>query len=218
MLKLYNFHASSTSYRTRIVLNFKNVPYQYISVRLDKAEHLDAAYGEINPMRGVPTLDTGENRLYQSSAIIEYLEEVYREPPMLPKDPPGRARVRAIAGIVGSDMHPVTNLRIRKYVGDEYGQNTDGVNAWIHRWNRQGFDAIEAMLNEDKKRASGFCYGTTATIADAYLVSHAFSAIRFKTDMSAYPLIQAVIGNCEQIDAFARAHPSRQPDAPPKAG
>lgn len=213
MFKLYNFHASSTSYRTRIVLNFKNIPYEYVSIRLDKAEHLGAAYGEINPMRGVPTLDTGETRLYQSSAIIEYLEEVYPEPPMLPKDAPGRARVRALAGIVGSDMHPVTNLRIRNYVRDEYGQDTDGVNAWIHRWNRQGFDAIEAMLAADKERSSGFCHGSTATIADAYLISHVFSAVRFKTDMSPYPLIRAVIANCEQIDAFARAHPARQPDA-----
>jgi maleylpyruvate isomerase len=215
MMKLYNFFASSTSYRTRIVLNYKSIPYEYISVRLDKAEQLGAPYGEINPMRGVPTLDTGEKRLYQSSAIIEYLEEVYPEPPMLPKDPLGRARVRAIAGIVGSDMHPVTNLRIRNFVRDEYRQNPDGVNAWIHRWNRQGFDAIEAMLNADKQRVSGFCHGSTATIADAYLVSHVFSAVRFKTDMSPYPLIGAVVANCEQLEAFARAHPARQPDANP---
>jgi maleylpyruvate isomerase len=214
MFKLYNFHASSTSYRTRIVLNCKNIPYEYISIRLDKAEHLGAAYGEVNPMRGVPTLDTGEKRLYQSSAIIEYLEEVYPDPPMLPKDVLGRARVRAIAGIVGSDMHPVTNLRIRKYVQDQYGQDTDGVNAWIHRWNRQGFDAIEAMLKADSDRAPGFCHGVTPTIADAYLVSHAFSAVRFKTDMSPYPLIRAVLAHCEKLEGFARAHPARQPDAP----
>lgn len=214
MFKLYNFHASSTSYRTRIVLNYKNIPYEYISVRLDKAEHLAAEYGEINPMRGVPTLDTGENRLYQSSAIIEYLEEVHSRPPMLPEDAEGRARVRAIAGIVGSDMHPVTNLRIRNYVRDEYGQNPDGVNAWIHRWNRQGFEAIEAMLKTDKERAPGYCHGLTTTIADAYLVSHVFSAVRFKTDMSPYPLIRAVVAHCEQLEPFARAHPARQPDAP----
>lgn len=217
MFKLYNFHASSTSYRTRIVLNCKNIPYEYVSVRLDQAEHLGPAYGDINPMRGVPTLDTGEKRLYQSGAIIEYLEEIHPEPAMLPKDAIGRARVRAIAGIVGSDMHPVTNLRIRNYVRDQYGQNPGGVNAWIHRWNGQGFDAIEAMLNADKQRAPGFCHGTKPSIADAYLVSHVFSAIRFKTDMSPYPLIRAVVANCERLEAFARAHPSRQPDAPQKS-
>src|SRR5438105_12859195 len=106
MLTLYNFHASSTSYRTRIVLNYKNIPYEYVSVRLDKAEHLAVAYGDINPMRGVPTLESDGARIYQSSAIIEYLEEVYPAPPMLPKDALGRARVRALAAIVGSDMHP----------------------------------------------------------------------------------------------------------------
>lgn len=214
MLKLYNFHASSTSYRTRIVLNYKNIPYEYASVRLDKAEHLGRAYGDINPMRGVPTLDTGKAYLYQSSAIIEYLEEVYPEPPMLPKDPAGRARVRAIAAIVGSDMHPVNNLRIRNMLRDVYKQDADGVNAWIHLWNRQGFEAIEAMLRTDKSRNPGFCHGSGATIADAYLVSHVFSAVRFKTDMSPYPLIRTVLENCERIEAFANAHPSRQPDAP----
>src|SRR3954462_11429192 len=118
MMKLYNFHASSTSYRTRIVLNLKCLAYEYIPVRLDKAEHLTAAYTAINPMRGVPTLEIEGVRLYQSSAIIEYLEEVYPAPALLPQDPVDRARVRAIAAIVGSDMHPVNNLRIRNFVRD----------------------------------------------------------------------------------------------------
>ena len=213
MLKLYNFHASSTSYRTRIVLNWKHIPYEYISVRLDKAEHLGAEYGEVNPMRGVPTLDTGGARLYQSSAIIEFLEEAYPDPPMLPKEPLGRARVRALAGIVGSDMHPVNNLRIRNFVRDEYKQDADGVNAWIGLWNRQGFEAIEEMLRSDPERHPGYCHGAAPTIADAYLVSHVFSALRFKTDMSHYPLIREVVDNCERLEPFARAHPGRQPDA-----
>ena len=213
MLKLYNFHASSTSYRTRIVLHCKGIPYEYVPVRLDKGEHLSAAYGEINPMRGVPTLEADGVRLYQSPAIIEYLEEVYPTPAMLPKDPVGRAHVRAIAAIVGADMHPVNNLRIRNFVRDAYKQDTDGVKAWIQRWNEQGFGAIEAMLSADTARDPGFCYGDTPTIADAYLVSHVFSAVRFKTDMSPYPLIGAVVANCERLEGFAQAHPSKQPDA-----
>ena len=212
MLKLYNFHASSTSYRTRIVLNLKRIPYEYISIRLDKAEHLGTAYGEINPMRGVPTLEIDGARLYQSSAIIEYLEEVYPEPPLLPKDALGRAKVRAIAAIVGSDMHPVNNLRIRNFLRDRYNQDADGINGWIQLWNKQGFDAIETLLRLDKKRR-GFCYGEQPTIADAYLVSHVFSAMRFKTDMSPYPEIRAIVENCNALKAFADAHPSRQPDA-----
>jgi maleylpyruvate isomerase len=213
MLKLYNFHASSTSYRTRIVLNCKRIAFEYVPVRLDRGEHLSAWYGEINPMRGVPTLETDGVRLYQSPAIIEYLEEVYPAPAMLPKDPIGRAQVRALAAIVGADMHPVNNLRIRNFVRDEYKQDADGVRAWIQRWNEQGFEAIETMLRTDKARDPGFCYGATPTIADAYLVSHVFSAVRFKTDMSPYPLIRAVVENCDRLEPFAQAHPSRQPDA-----
>src|SRR5262249_26648534 len=126
MMKLYNFHASSTSYRTRIVLNLKGLAYEYIPVRLDKGEHLKDAYGSINPMRGVPTLDVNGVSLYQRPAIMEYLEEVHPEPPLLPKDPIGRARVRALAAIVGCDMHPVNNLRIRNFVRDTYRQDEAG--------------------------------------------------------------------------------------------
>src|SRR5690349_4223846 len=212
MMKLYNFYASSTSYRTRIALNLKGLAYEYIPVRLDKGEHLSAAYGEINPMRGVPTLEVDGVRLYQSSAIIEYLDEVYPEPPLLPKDPAARAHVRALAAIVGSDMHPVNNLRIRNFIRDTYKQDAEGVAAWISLWNKAGFDAFEAMLRADKTRR-GFCYGTAPTIADAFLVSHVFSAVRFKTDMSPYTEIREVVENCNALKAFADAHPSKQPDA-----
>lgn len=212
MLKLYNFHASSTSYRTRIVLNLKGLDFEYIPIRLDKAEHLGAAYGKINPMRGVPTLDVDGVRLYQSSAIIEYLEETYPDPPLLPKSAVARARVRAIAAIVGCDMHPVNNLRIRNFVRDTYEQDAGGVAAWIHHWNRAGFDAIEAMLREDANRR-GFCYGDAPTVADAYLVSHVFAAVRFKTDMTPYPGISEIVETCNALAPFAAAHPSKQPDA-----
>ncbi len=212
MMKLYNFHASSTSYRTRIVLNLKGLEYEYISIRLDRGEHLGFSYGEINPMRGVPTLEVDGVRLYQSPAIIEYLEELYPDPPLLPQDALGRAQVRALASIVGSDMHPVNNLRIRNFVRDTYKQDADGVAAWIGLWNQAGFSAIETMLRADKYR-KGFCYSDAPTIADAYLVAHAFSAVRFKTDMSPYTEINAVIANCNALKPFADAHPSKQPDA-----
>jgi len=213
MMKLYNFHASSTSYRTRIVLNLKGLQYEYIPIRLDRAEHLSPGYGEINPMRGVPTLEVDGKRLYQSSAIIEYLEEVYPDPPLLPKDPAARAHVRALAAIVGSDMHPVNNLRIRNFIRDTYKQDADGVAAWIQLWNKAGFDAIEAMLRADKNRRAGFSYGSAPTIADAYLISQVFSAVRFKTDMSPYTEIRAVVETCNALKSFADAHPSKQPDA-----
>lgn len=212
MLKLYNFHASSTSYRTRIVLNLKGLRYEYVPVRLDKGEHLSDAYSKINPMRGVPTLEVDGLRLYQSPAIIEYLEDVYPNPRLLPEDATGRARVRALAAIVACDMHPVNNLRIRNFLRDTYHQDAEGVAAWIRLWNKAGFDAIEAMLEEDKTRA-GFCHGASPTIADAYLVSQVFAAVRFKTDMTPYPEIRKVVDRCNALAAFAEAHPSRQPDA-----
>jgi maleylpyruvate isomerase len=211
-MKLYNFYASSTSYRTRIVLNLKGIDYEYVVVRLDKAEHLNPGYAEINPMKGVPTLEVDGVRLYQSTAIIEYLEETFPDPPLLPKEPKARAQVRAIAAIVGCDMHPVNNLRIRNFLRDTYHQDPAGIGSWIHHWNKAGFEAIETMLRRDKARR-GFCYGPSPTIADAYLVSHVFSAVRFKADMSPYPEINAVVETCNALPAFAKAHPSCQPDS-----
>jgi len=213
-MKLYNFHASSTSYRTRIVLNLKGLDYEYIPIRLDKGEHLSESYGRINPMRGVPTLELDSGvRLYQSGAIIEYLEEVFPTPPLMPKDPAERAHVRALADIVGSDLHPVNNLRIRNFVRDTYKQDAEGVAAWIGHWNKAGFSAIEAMLVADKGRTRGFCFGSGPTVADAFVTSHVFSAQRFKTDMTPYPEIMAVVETCGALKPFADAHPSKQPDA-----
>jgi len=212
MFKLYNFHASSTSYRTRIALNLKGVPYEYIPVRLDKGEHLNEAYGKINPMRGVPTLDADGVLLHQSPAIMEYLDERFPDPALLPSDAVGRAQVRALAAIVGCDMHPVNNLRIRNFLRDTYKQDADGVAAWIQLWNKAGFEAIETMLTRDTARR-GFCYGSSPTLADAYLVSHVFAAVRFKTDMSPYREIMKIIETCNTLKPFADAHPSKQPDA-----
>ena len=212
MLKLYNFHASSTSYRTRIVLNLKGLSYEYIPIRLDRAEHLGAAYGEINPMRGVPTLEVDGVRLYQSGAIIEYLEEVYPDPPLLPKDAAGRAQVRALADIVGSrhapgeqSAHPQFHPR-HLQTGCRRRERLDSP------LEQSGFRGHRDHAAQDKKRR-GFCYGAGPTIADAYLVSHVFSAVRFKTDMSPYPEIRAVIETCTALKPFADAHPSKQPDA-----
>lgn len=213
-MKLYNYHASSTSYRTRIVLNLKGLSYEYIPVRLDKGEHLAEAYGRINPMRGVPTLELDNGvRLYQSGAIIEYVEEVYPNPHLLPKDPVARAHVRALTDIVGNDMHPVNNLRIRNFLRDTYKQDAEGVAAWIALWNKAGFDAIETMLVADKARTRGFSFGQGPTIADAFLISHVFSAQRFKTDMAPYPEIMAVVETCGALQPFRDAHPTKQPDA-----
>ena len=177
MMKLYNYFRSGTSYRTRIVLNLKGLKYEYVAVSLLKGEQRSAEFAAINPMMGVPVLEADGVRIAQSPAIIEYLEETHPAPPLLPKDPLIRARVRALAAIVGCDMHPLNNLRVTNYLHDELGQHTDGINTWAAHWLKEGFDAIEAQLRADKTR-KGFCFGAHATIADAYLVPQSFTAQR----------------------------------------
>lgn len=211
-MKLYNYFRSGTSYRTRIVLNLKGLKYEYVPVNLLKGEHLSAEFARLNPMKGVPVLEIDGGRLVQSPAIIEYLEETHPTPPLLPKDASARAQVRALAAIVGCDMHPLNNLRVLNYLREELGQHTEGVNAWATRWLKAGFDAFEAMLSADKTR-KGFCHGSGPTIADAYLIPQVFSAQRFKFDLTPYPEIIAVAESCNALPAFAAAHPSQQPDA-----
>jgi maleylpyruvate isomerase len=212
MMKLYNYFRSGTSYRTRIVLNLKGLKYEYVPVSLIKGEQHSAAFDAINPMHGVPVLEVDGMRIAQSPAIIEYLEETHPTPPLLPKDPVNRAHVRAMAAIVGCDMHPLNNLRVMNYLREEFGQHTEGLNKWAARWLKSGFDAIEALLRADKTR-KGFCFGGAPTIADAYLVPQTFTAQRLKFDLAPYPEIMKVIGTCNAIPAFADAHPSKQPDA-----
>jgi maleylacetoacetate isomerase len=211
-MKLYNFHASSTSYRTRIVLELKGIKYDYIPVALDKGEQNGPEFSAVNPMHGVPVLEVGGVRIANSPAIIEYLEEVHPHPALLPPDPLARAHVRTLCSIVACDMHPVNNLRIRNYLRDEYRQDPDGVKRWILLWSKQGFDAIEATLSNTLGRA-GFCFAESPTIADAYLVAQAFASTRFHFDLAPYPLIREVIDTCNALPAFQAAHPSRQPDA-----
>jgi len=211
-MKLYNYFRSGTSYRTRIVLNLKGLAYEYVPVSLIKGEQHSAAFDTINSMHGVPVLEVDGTHIAQSPAIIEYLEETHPAPPLLPKDAVKRAHVRAMAAIVGCDMHPLNNLRVMNYLRDEFGQHTDGLNKWAARWLKAGFDAIETLLRADKMR-KGFCFGSTPTIADAYLVPQIFTAQRLKFDLAPYPEIMKVVEQCNAIPAFADAHPSKQPDA-----
>lgn len=212
-MKLYNFYLSSTSYRVRIVLELKGLKYEYVPVALNKGEHLSEWFSAINPMHGVPVLEVGGVAIANSPAIIEYLEEEHPSPALLPKDPLSRAHVRTLAAIIGCDMHPVNNLRIRNYLREHLGQDTPGVEKWIDTWNRAGFDTIERLLAASPAR-EGFCFGDSPTIADAYLIPQVLAAQRFKCDMAPYPEIMNVVETCNAFDAFQAAHPSRQPDAP----
>jgi maleylpyruvate isomerase len=171
------------------------------------------AFKAVNPQGLVPALERDDGTvLLQSPAIIEWLEETHPEPPLLPRDADGRARVRALAAIVGCDVHPINNRRILETLRKQFGADEAAVNAWCASWITAGFDAIETLLAADKARGD-FCFGHAPTLADVYLVPQVESARRFKVDLTPYPLIRAVDAACAGLDAFQRAAPAAQPDA-----
>lgn len=211
-MKLHNFWRSGTSHRTRIALNLKGLSYEYIAVHLGKEAHLSEVFRAINPQQLVPALDTGEQVLIQSPAIIEWLEERYPMPALLPSDADGRARVRALAAIVGCDIHPINNRRILEYLRKTFGADEAAVNAWCGHWITAGFDAYETLLGQDKTRGA-FSFGNAPTMADVYLVPQVESARRFQVDLSRWPLISEVDRACSELVAFRSAAPIAQPDA-----
>lgn len=211
-MKLYNFWRSGTSHRTRIALELKGLTTEYVAVHLAKEEHLKDDFKAVNPQQLVPALDTGSEVLIQSPAIIEWLEEKYPTPALLPRDPVRRAQVRALAAIVGCDIHPINNRRILEYLRHTFGANDDAINAWCGTWISAGFDAYEALLAADTKRGR-FSHGDAPTLADCYLIPQVESARRFKVDLTKWPLIMAVEKACMELEAFQKAAPSQQPDA-----
>ena len=213
MMTLYGYFRSSTSYRTRIAMNLKQLDYDYIAVNLAKDEQLEAVFQSINPQGLVPVVQVNDLWLYQSPAILEWLEEVYPEHPLLPKDAAGRMQVRALSAMIGCDIHPLNNRRVLQYLRNELSVDEDQVMAWCHRWMSEGFDALEKRLAQDKTRGK-FCYGDSPTFADCYLIPQVSSAKRFKVDLSAYPNIVAIDAHCRTLKAFADADPMVQPDAP----
>jgi maleylpyruvate isomerase len=211
-MKLYNFFRSGTSHRLRIALNLKGVVADYVAVDLRTEEHLREAFKAVNPQGFVPVLDTGEQVLIQSPAIIEWLEESYPEPALLPKDAQARAHVRALSAIVGCDIHPVNNRRILECLRKQFGANEDAINTWCRTWISDGFNAYESLLAADLTRGD-FSYGDVPTLADVYLIPQIESARRFKIDLNQWPLISSVEEKCMQLAAFQKAAPMQQIDA-----
>ncbi len=212
-MKLYGYYRSSASYRLRIILGLKKIDWENRPVHLAKGEQLGPEFRAINPMGLVPVLDTGGSVLSQSPAIAEYLEEMYPEPSLLPASSDARAQVREMLNTIGCEIHPLQNLRVLKYLRAEYGQDDDGVAAWCRQWIAAGFAAFEKLaLN---RSASGqYSFADSLSLADVWLVPQVYNARRFDLDLSPYPTIVSADQYCQTLDAFADAHPDKQPDAP----
>jgi maleylpyruvate isomerase len=212
-MKLYNFFRSGTSHRLRIALNLKGLDYDYVAVNLPKAEHLTQAFKALNPQGFVPALELDDGLvLTQTPAIIEWLEERYPNPPLLPSGPEARARVRAMAAAVGCDIHPLNNRRVLEYLRHTLKCDEAAVLAWCAQWISAGFAALETMLAADPARGR-FCHGDAPGLVEVYLVPQVESARRFNVDLTPYPAIRAVDEACAGLDAFKRAVPTAQPDA-----
>ena len=211
-MKLYSFFRSGTSHRLRIALNLKGLKPEYVGIDLRTEEHLQASFKSINPQGFVPALDIGDDVLTQSPAIIEWLEEKYPTPPLLPHQNQHRAYVRALAAIVGCDIHPINNRRILEYLRKNLSLSEEQINVWCSKWIAEGFNAFEALLEKNNNRLN-FSYGDTPTLADIYLIPQIESARRFKLDLSQWPLIASIEAACMQLDAFKNAAPMQQLDA-----
>lgn len=222
-MKLYNYFRSSASFRVRIALQIKGLPYEYLPVHLLRGEHRDPAYASQVGDALVPALVTDEGAvLPQSMAIMEYLEELHPTPALLPAAPLARARVRALSQMVACEIHPLNNPRVLKYLTATLHADEDAKNAWYHHWVRQGLEAFErqlALLSAERQAPgqarSLYCWGDTPTLADCCLVPQIFNAKRFGVNLEGLPLTMAVFDACMALPAFAQAQPSACPDSAP---
>jgi maleylpyruvate isomerase len=210
-VKLYTYFRSSAAFRVRIALNLKGLAYEPQFVHLVKGEHRGADYSRVNRQGLLPTLEDGAAVLSQSLAIIEYLEETRRDPPLLPKDALGRARVRSLALLVACEIHPLNNLRTLQHLRKALAQDEEGVKAWYRHWIADGFARLEAELAREP--AGRFSHGASPTMADCCLVPQVFNARRYDNDMAPYPNVMRVFDECMKLEAFDKAQPGKQPDA-----
>ena len=210
-MKLYNYFRSSASFRVRIALQLKGLPYEYISVHLAKGQHKLPEYSAIAADNLVPNLVIDGEHLSQSMAIIEYLDESHPEPALLPKDPLARARVRALAQSIACEIHPINNLRVLKYLSGTLGLSEDQKNTWYRHWVREGLEAFERQLAQGPE--STFCHGNAPSLADCCLVPQIFNAKRFDVNLEGLPRTMGAFEACMKLEAFQKAQPSACPDA-----
>ena len=211
---LHNYFRSSSAYRVRIALNLKGLPFDYAPVHLNRGggEQFQPAFRALNPQALVPVLSEPGIDVSQSLAILEYLEERYPAPALLPATAEGRAHVRELSLAIACDIHPLNNLRVLKFLTGPLGLPEEAKLHWIRHWNETGLAALEAQLSRSPLRGR-FCHGDAPTMADCCLVPQLFNAQRFEVDLSPYPTLRAIDEECQQLDAFQRAHPARQPDS-----
>ncbi|HLA20075.1 MAG TPA: maleylacetoacetate isomerase [Pseudolabrys sp.] len=213
-MKLFSFWRSLATYRVRIALNLKGLNAEVIEVNLMKGHQRDPQFRAINPMMAIPALVDGEGpALFESLAIIEYIDEVHPKPPLLPSDPKARARVRGLAQIVAADSHPLIVPRVREYLSAEFKVDETGVMKWAQHWHKAALSGLEQHLATEKDTGT-YCQGEQITLADICLASQAAGANFFKVDLTPYPTVARIVATCMKNDAFARAHPLKQPGAP----
>lgn len=210
-MKLYTYFRSSAAFRVRIALNLKGLPYEPVIVHLAKGEHRKPEYAGKYPQGLLPTLLADGLELSQSLAIIEYLDETRPKPPLLPRDAPGRARVRSLALLVACEIHPLNNLRTLQYLKRQLGQSEEQVNTWYRYWIADGLAKLEADLA--RGGTGKFSHGDSPTMADCCLVPQIFNARRYSCELTPYPTTMRVFEQCMKLEAFDRAQPAKQPDA-----
>ena len=211
MMELYNYSRSSASYRVRIALALKGLAYDYKSVRLTNDEQFRESYVAVSASRLVPLLKDGDAVVTQSLAIIEYLDETYPTPPLLPPNALGRARVRSLAYDIACEIHPLNNLRVLRYLVRDLKLSEDDKNRWYRHWVETGLETLERQLADP--RTGRFCHGNTPTLADVTLVPQIFNARRYDCRLEHVPTVMRVFEACMQLDAFEQTRPEKCPDA-----
>jgi len=211
-MKLFNYFRSSAAFRVRIALNLKGLDYEYASKAFAKNEHRAADYLALNPQGLIPALDVDGTVLSQSLAIVEYLNDLHPQPPLLPADPLARAQVRSMALAIACDIHPLNNLRVLNYLRQDLAQNDEGVSTWYRHWVAEGFRGLELQVAKHSS-ARRHCFGDSLSLADVCLVPQVYNARRFKCDLTPFPTLVAISTHLESLPAFDTARPEVQPDA-----
>jgi maleylacetoacetate isomerase len=211
-MKLYTYFRSSAAYRVRVALALKGLSYDAVRVHLMKGEQYGAEYSAVNPQNLVPVLEDEGQRLYQSLAIMQYIDETWPQPPLQPADRLGRARVRSLALLIACEIHPLNNPRVLNYLTGKLGVGEEQKLEWYHHWIKTGFSALEKRL-AGEPQTGRYCHGDTPGFADCVLVPQMANALRFKVDLAEFPTIRRINAACLELEAFKNAAPENQPDA-----